>query len=291
MMTRFLMCKPEYFDVSYVINPWMTDNVHRVGHAEAQAQWHKLDEFIRTKADVALVDAQPGLPDMPFTANAGLVLGDHVVLSNFRHTERQGEEAHFERWFVDRGFVVHRAPREISFEGAGDALLDRDRRMVWMGFGHRTDRAAGTSIQKLLGVRVVMLELVDPRFYHLDTCFCPLPGGTILYYPDAFSADTRALLENVIPAAKRIAVPEEDALQFACNAVNVGRTVVLNHASTGLQIALAAAGFETFETPLSEFLRAGGASKCLVLRLEEEPELSYPWWESSRSHGISAKRN
>jgi N-dimethylarginine dimethylaminohydrolase len=263
------MCRPQYFDVSYVINPWMADNVHRVGRSRANAQWSILHRLIQNAAEVQLVDPQPDLPDMPFTANAGLVVGDRAILSNFLHSERKTEEKHFERWFSDQGFDVHRISSAIPFEGAGDALLDRARRCIWMGYGHRTVREAGPHLQRLLGLEVIMLELTNPCFYHLDTCFCPLPRGYVMYYPNAFSEASRALLESRIPRDQAIVVSEEDANEFACNAVNIGDKVILNGASHPLLEALARAGFEVERSPLSEFLRAGGASKCLTLRLEE----------------------
>ncbi len=269
MTNRFLMCPPQYFTVNYVINPWMAGNIHRVGPEQAQAQWTTLHALIKDSAEVQLIEPEPDLPDMPFTANAGLVIGDHAVLSNFRHPERQMEEEHFERWFCDHGFMVHRIPRSLTFEGAGDALLDRERRVIWMGYGYRSERGAGLFIQTLLGHEVVTLQLIDPRFYHLDTCFCPLPRGYVMYFPEAFSEQSRALLRQAIPAEKTITVSEPDALDFACNAVNIGDRIILNRASEELVTALSAAGFETVQSPLSEFLRAGGASKCLVLRLEE----------------------
>jgi N-dimethylarginine dimethylaminohydrolase len=269
MTSRFLMCHPQYFDVSYVINPWMADNVNRVTRDRAHAQWSTLHRKVQDAAEVELIDPEPGLPDMPFTANAGLVVGDTAIVSNFRHPERQTEEQHFERWFSDHGFAVHRLASSIPFEGAGDALLDRERGCVWMGYGHRSAREAGAQIEKVLGLEVIPLELTDPRFYHLDTCFCPLARGYIMYYPEAFSKGSQTLLRGRIPWEQSILVGEEDALLFACNAVNIGNQVILNSASERLVADLSRAGFETEQSPLSEFLRAGGASKCLTLRLEE----------------------
>lgn len=269
MTNHFLMCEPQYFDVSYVINPWMTGNIHRVGRSQAKEQWTNLHALVGNAAGVELIRPEPDLPDMPFTANAGLVVGDRVILSNFRHPERQGEEAHFERWFDSHGFTVRRLPRDLFFEGAGDALLDRERDLVWVGYGHRSDRAAGAHIQYLLNLNVVSLELVDARFYHLDTCLCPLRRGYVLYYPGAFSAESQAVLQKMIGPEKALVVSEADAITFACNAVNIGDQVIVNRASDALRQSLTQAGFQVTETALSEFLRAGGASKCLVLRLEE----------------------
>jgi N-dimethylarginine dimethylaminohydrolase len=269
MTSRFLMCQPQYFDVSYVINPWMATNVNRVARSQAHAQWATLHRLVQDAANVELIDPEPGLPDMPFTANAGLVVGDTAIVSNFRHAERQTEEGHFERWFGDHGFGVHRLSRSIPFEGAGDALLDRARGCIWMGYGHRSAPEAGAQIQELLGLEVILLELTDPRFYHLDTCFCPLARGYIMYYPEAFSQASQTLLRGRIPWEQSILVGEEDAKKFACNAVNIGDQVILNGASESLVAALSRAGFQTEQSPASEFLRAGGASKCLTLRLEE----------------------
>ena len=269
MTSRFLMCRPQYFDVSYVINPWMATNVNCVAHSQAHAQWSTLHRKMEDAAQVELIEPEPGLPDMPFTANAGLVVGNTAIVSNFRHQERQTEERHFERWFSDYGYAVQRLARSIPFEGAGDALLDRERGCVWMGYGHRSSREAGAHIQKMLGLEVILLELTDPRFYHLDTCFCPFPRGFVMYYPGAFSEASQALLRTRIPAEQAILVGEEDAIQFACNAVNIDNQVILNGASRSLVAGLSHAGFQTEQSPLSEFLRAGGASKCLTLRLEE----------------------
>ncbi len=266
---RFLMCAPRFYDVGYVINPWMASNVHRVDRTRAQRQWLALRTFIESRADVKLIAAEPELPDMVFTANAGLVVGDEAILSSFRYAERKGEEEHFARWFSENGFCVRTLPPEIPFEGAGDALLDRERGCVWMGFGHRTVPDASVHVQRWLRVEVVTLELADPRFYHLDTCFCPLPRGYVLFYPDAFSESSRATLERRIPPGKRIVVDEDDARRFACNAVCIGDLVLLNDASQELTASLNRAGFQVQTCALSEFMRAGGASKCLTLRIEE----------------------
>jgi N-dimethylarginine dimethylaminohydrolase len=269
MNQRFLMCRPQYFDVSYIINPWMANNLHQVSHSQACSQWNTLFGLMQDGASVELIEPEPNLPDMPFTANAGLVVGTTVLLSSFRHAERQTEERHFERWFRDHGFTVHKLPREIPFEGAGDALLDRARGCIWMGYGHRSARAAGTYIEKLFCLEVIPLELTDPRFYHLDTCFCPLPGGRVMYYPAAFGAASQELLKRKVLAEDAILVDEEDAKKFACNAVSMGDKVILNGVSDLLRERLERTGFQAAQAPLSEFLRAGGASKCLTLRLEE----------------------
>lgn len=267
----FLMCPPEYFTVAYIINPWMHGNLRKIDNAVAKQQWRSLYDTLCDRATVRLVLPQPGSPDMVFTANAGLVKGRDFIVSRFRYPERQYEEPYFADWFMDRGYEVSLMPREVPFEGAGDALFDRDRgdTCLWMAHGHRSTSAARQVIADRLDVEVVTLQLVDNRFYHLDTCFCPLEGGYTVYYPPAFDAPSRAAIEKRVPASRRIAIGEEDALAFACNAVNIDSTVVVNRASAAFVKALGAKGFEVVQTPLSEFMKAGGSAKCLTLRLDE----------------------
>ena len=265
----FLMCLPKYFEVSYVINHWMS--LHPAGICTERAfhQWRRLYELISERAHVRLVEPQPGLPDMPFTANAGVIVDDKVIVSRFLHTQRQGEEKHFQDWFSDNQFQVHKTPSGLNFEGAGDALLDRNEAFLWMGWGFRSQRTAQAHLSEYFDLEVVPLRLVDERFYHLDTCFCPLSGGYLLYYPAAFDDHARSVIAQRIPSNKRIAISERDAITFACNAVNIDDQIIVNRISDDLRFELEVAGFQVIQTDLSEFLKAGGGSKCLTLRLDE----------------------
>jgi N-dimethylarginine dimethylaminohydrolase len=265
----FLMCPPEYFNVAYIINPWMHGNLRKIDNAVAKQQWRSLYDALTDLATVRLVLPQPGSPDMVFTANAGLVKKNLFVVSRFRYPERQYEEPYFADWFADRGYEVSHMPRDVPFEGAGDALFDRGTQCLWMAHGHRSIPAAREVIAERLNVDVVVLKLVDTRFYHLDTCFCPLEGGYVLHYPPAFDEESQAIIEKRVPEEKRIIIDEEDALAFACNAVNIDQTIVVNRASGSLVRRLARKGFALIQTPLSEFMKAGGSAKCLTLRLDE----------------------
>lgn len=268
-LIRFLMCPPDHYDVDYVINPWMEGNIHKSSRDRAVEQWEKLYYVLKDHAIVDLVKPQIGWPDMVFTANAGLVLGQDVVLSRFFHKERQGEEPYFKEWFEAQGFTVYELPKDLPFEGAGDALLDREGRWLWAGYGFRSELDSHPYIAKWLNIEVISLRLMDERFYHLDTCFCPLSGGYLLYYPPAFDFYSNRIIEMRVPPEKRIAIEESDAVNFACNAVNIGNIVVMNKASKELKSRLEQAGFTVITTPLSEFLKAGGAAKCLTLRVTE----------------------
>ena len=265
-----LMCVPKLYEVSYVINPWMKGNLGNSSRRRALQQWEDLYTVLSGLADIHLVEPMAGSPDMVFTANAGLARDGVVAISSFYHPERQGEEPHFRRWFHEAGYAVVDLPRATPFEGEGDALFSADGLRLWAGHGTRTLEASHGALQRLWDVEVVSLRLIDPRFYHLDTCFAPLEDGSLLYYPQAFDEASLKKIEAVYPAEKRIAVREEDALAFACNAVNLGRTIVLNCISAALEDELQGRGFEVIQVRLDEFLKAGGAAKCLVMKLTSE---------------------
>jgi len=268
-MQKILMCAPDHFGVEYVINPWMEGQRGATDHALAQAQWEKLRDALGAQAELVFVPPQQGLPDLVFTANAGLVLGKTAIVSRFSSRERQGEEPVFRQWFAENGFAIADWPQEIAFEGAGDALLDRAAPLIWAGYGFRSAAAAPAAIEKILQRRTIGLRLVDPRFYHLDTCLCPLANGYLMYFPGAFDDAARKAIAEHVPEPKRIAVGEADALQFACNAVDLNGQVFLNHASAALQKKLQTCSFTPVTVPLSEFMKSGGAAKCLTLKLDE----------------------
>jgi N-dimethylarginine dimethylaminohydrolase len=269
---RFLMCEPRHFAVNYEINPWMGPNIGRADPVVAHAQWDALaDQLVRAGATLDVMTSQPpDLPDLVFTANAAAVIGRRAFLSWFAKLERQPEhvlyggalrKAGFE---VDTRFVEARLP----FEGAGDALQLHGGGLV-IGWGFRTDLAAvDVLVDAVPGTPAVPAHLCNPHFYHLDTCFCPLPDGSALWYPEAFTPDARAMLTEQFGPSRGIAVTVDEANEFACNAVEVGGRVFAHRWSGRLRRLLAARGFEAIATDLSEFMRAGGSAKCLTLRLD-----------------------
>ena len=268
--SRFLMCPPHHFGVEYVINPWMQGQINAADQDLASRQWMQFHALMSNYADIALMRAVSGLPDLVFTANAALVCDRAAVLSSFRCPERQPEARYYADWLSADGFEVKTLPPGTLFEGAGDALFDRGiATLLWFGYGYRSDAAAIPHLQTLIDVEVQELRLCDPRFYHLDTCFCPLEGGYLLYYPPAFDGQANAAIESRIPAGRRFAVTEQDAVHFACNAVNIENKVILNYATSELAAWLVSCGFDVIQTPMSEFIKAGGSTKCLSLRLDE----------------------
>jgi N-dimethylarginine dimethylaminohydrolase len=263
---QILMCPPAFYGIHYEINPWMNTE-RQVNHLLAGEQWRALHgRLVEAGANIVEVAPVEGLPDMVFTANAALVFRKRAVVSHFRHAQRQGEEQHFRRWLVEHGWEVSETPDGCSFEGAGDALFCGD--TLYAGYRLRSDARGHQQIAERLGVRVLPLELVDPYYYHLDTCFCPLTMESAIYFPPAFDEYGRKVLAANIP--RLIEVSPGEAASFACNAAVVGRTVVTNDGCPRLHFDLEAAGFMPVATPLGEFVKAGGSAKCLTLRLDGE---------------------
>ncbi|BDI34283.1 hypothetical protein CCAX7_63340 [Capsulimonas corticalis] len=264
---HLLMCPPDYFDVCYEINPWM-DIARAPDRDRAVRQWTALRQILTEQlgARVSLIPPQPGLPDMVFTANAGLLHGGSFVPASFRHAQRQGEAPYFRQWFAEAGYPEKSLPEspEFTFEGEGDALFYGD--VLLAGYGPRSDAAAYALLEGLLGCRVLPLALVDSRWYHLDTCLIPLAPDLLAYYPGAFDAAANKALQSL--PGEKIVMTEADALNFGGNAVVIGRDVVLNAGCEALEAELAARGFRVRATDLSEFIKAGGSAKCLVLILE-----------------------
>ena len=271
MNDTFLMCPPRYFGVKYVINPWMEGNIDQTDHATANRQWQDFYHHLKQHAEVLLLEPDPELPDMVFTANPGLIKDNRVVLSRFRHHQRQAEVAHFKQWFTQKGYDVLEIPDAFFFEGAGDALFQPGQDLLWMGYGFRSDLAACDYLKTHLATPVLPLKLVDEQFYHLDTCFCPLLNNAALYFPDAFDTASHHRIEAHIPKDKRLIASEEDALQFACNAVlvttNETPLIFMNTATPALKNQLTELGYRVVIQPMTEFNKSGGANRCTVLQL------------------------
>jgi N-dimethylarginine dimethylaminohydrolase len=271
-----LMCPPDHFGIEYEINPWM--NIQQGANPElARRQWHQLHQTLcDLGAAIDLLAPVAGLPDLVFTANAGLVFHDMFLPARFRFGVRQRETPHFEKWARNRGFTIVPLPESMNFEGAGDALFCGD--TLFAGYRFRSDVRSHQWVGERLGVPVLPLELVDPRFYHLDTCFCPLTPGVAIYYPGAFDEYGRSVLEDRID--RLVEVSPEEAISFSCNAVVVGRSVILNQGAPKLAAALETLGFDVRPLEFSEFIKSGGSAKCLTLRIDGEEAAI--WKEQTR---------
>ena len=260
------MCRPDYFGVDYDINPWMSDNIGKVDTELAIQQWEKLYTALKTVVEVELIDPVQGLPDMVFTANAGFYdfIRKTVLLSKFRNDQRKGEEVHFFKWFTDRGYNVFQAKEQ--FEGEGDLLADCWGQH-WIGYGFRSEEAIKKTwpFNDLYDLKKI--ELVDDRFYHLDTCFAPLRiNGAVMWFPGAFSEKSQAKIRKHINKDLSIEVSEEEALTFCCNAVVIDKDIFIPNCYSVAK-RLSKLGFTVHQFELSEFLKSGGAAKCLTMYL------------------------
>lgn len=260
----WLVCAPDHYDVTYEINAWM-DVEDRPDKALATKQWHGLEETLKKiGCKLHYINQEQDQPDMVFTANGGLVKGNTAILPRFEYAERQGEEPHFENWFKKSGFEIF-APKH-SFEGEGDALYAGEEKL-FCGYGFRSEKEVYLEIFPVLGIKeknVIYCELIDPYYYHLDTCFCALNSDIGFYYPNAFTPDSQKDIEKALKVFK---VPEEEARHFACNAVVFGKDVVLPTECPSVYEFLQKNGFTPHPIPMTQYIKAGGAAKCLTLKL------------------------
>ncbi|KUI25704.1 N-dimethylarginine dimethylaminohydrolase [Mycobacterium sp. IS-1742] len=258
---HYAMTPPTFFAVEYAINPWM-DPTATVDTHRAMDQWDTLRRTYKELGHtVELLEPIAGLPDMVYTANGGLLVGGHAVVARFAHPQRAAEEPAYAEWMTRHGYVPVRT--EHVNEGQGDLLLAG--RVLLAGHGFRTDIRAHHEIGAAVGLPVVSLELVDPRFYHLDTALAVLDDTTVAFHPPAFDSASVALLRALFPDA--IEVGAADAHVLGLNAVSDGRNVVLPAAATGFAGQLRAAGFDPVGVDLSELLKGGGSVKCCTLEV------------------------
>jgi len=269
-MAEVLMCRPEYYTVSYKINPWMSLR-RKPDKSRAVQQWTALYRALqKTGITVHLIDPVPELPDMVFTANAGLVFDHLFIRSNFRYPQRQRESAYFSEWARFHGMELRQLPEGHYFEGEGDALFFGE--VLIAGYRFRSDIKSHLYLGNIINRQVLSVELVNPDYYHLDTCFCPLDHTSALYYPGAFDLYGRRVLQRVVPHL--IPVPEEDARKFCCNAVVHGKNIILNICSAWLEKMLLDLDFIPTILNFDEFIKAGGSSKCMVLFLKKQENIA-----------------
>ncbi len=275
---RILMTDASHYDVSYAINPWMRPDAWNDAPEANRRRAIEASRSLRSAlenagAEVIAIDGAPGLPDLVFPANAAVVMDGRALVARFRFPERQGEEPVFHAAFaglMEQGGLteVRTLPDGVFQEGAGDCIWDRTRGHFWGGYGPRSSETSIAVLRTFFGREIVALELVNPRFYHLDTCLCVLPRGEVLFYPPAFSAAGLAAIHDRVPADKLIEATDDDAARFCVNAVALGDTVIMAEASDDLRTRLAAHFYRVRDVPLAPFILSGGGAYCMTLRLD-----------------------
>lgn len=271
---RVLMCTPDHFDVVDVKNAFMEGRAGTVDRARARSQWEALAGVFRSLGrDVAVVEGVEGLEDMVFCANQMLPDLDadnrpYAVLSRMYHPSRRREVPHFRAWAESAGYrTVDLDPRVDMFEGMGDAIWHPQRRLLWVGHGHRTSLTAIYAVAEAVAAEAIALKLVHPSFYHLDTALCALAPDAVMIFPGAFTSEGNAMVRSVFPRV--VEVSEREATEFfACNALALGgRTVVLQRGAVETVARLRAEGFDVVEVDTSEFMKAGGSVFCMKLMI------------------------
>ncbi len=257
---KILMCNPKNFEIKYDINPWM-QNIDKVDNKLADTQWNSLLKlYQKLNIKVEQIKAEPDLPDMVFTANAGLVYKNMFFPSNFRFKERKPERARFVDWFEKSSYKVIDIPQSIIFEGAGDALFCGKK--LYIGHGFRSMRTVINFLKNFItDFEIISLGLSNPYFYHLDTCFSPLPNGKFIYYPDAFDDQSRILLKE----HGGYAVTEEFCVNYGCNLVTINKKIITSFSDWRLEEISNKEGLRIEVTNMSEFLKSGGGVRCLTL--------------------------
>lgn len=264
VLSKVLVCSPTHFDVSYAINPWMKPGT--VDKDRARMQWQQLVSMYQTLGvTVTVIDQQEGLPDMVFAADQGIIVGNTVIASNFRYQERQGEQEAYRWWFQKQQYRIETLPKDATIEGHGECLFFQD--MLFVGIGFRANKQACGYLREFLKMSVIALELVNPAFYHLDTCLFILNETTAFYYPKAFSLSSQKLLKKYI--SHLLPFSDEEASSFAANSAVTNHHVVLPSGIPTFRKKLVTLGYTPVVVDISEFIKAGGGMHCLTGILEE----------------------
>lgn len=260
---NILMCAPKFFDIEYEINPWM-DTANPVEPQLAGNQWQQLYDIYTKQLgwDVQLIEPIEHLPDMVFTANGALVYQGRVALPHFRQPDRQPETPQFEKWFRDVGYNELFLPK-YDFEGEGDALIWND--ILFAGYPWRTDKPAHAEVAEFLKIKTVSLQLIDPRFYHLDTALTIVSSDTVALYPKAFSPESLKKVHEIVPNV--IEATDKDAVAYGLNAMSDGKSIVIPENAHGLIEKYKDLELNVITCPISEFQKSGGGVKCLTLEL------------------------
>jgi len=260
------MCEPKFFDIEYSINKWMDVN-NKVDKEKAYKQWNQLVSKLKSLGcTIETIEPQPNLPDMTFSGDDGLVYGNKVILSRFRHKERQGEVEHYKKWFKEHNYEVIELPKGVIFEGLGDIIYN-DKKIIF-GYGPRSDPAAINYVKEIMKdlETVCELEIVDREMFHLALSLSFIDDDTVMYYPESFSERSRELVESKFKNVVRVG--KDDALNyFACNNIIIGKNVLLWNCSEKLEKELNNVGYNVIKCDMSEFFKSGGSLRCLVLKL------------------------
>ncbi|MBK8983561.1 MAG: amidinotransferase [Ignavibacteria bacterium] len=271
---KILMCKPEYFDVTYYGNEFMKDNIGKVDKAESMKQWTGLKEIYESLGyEVTLIPPAEGLVDMVFTANQSLPFLDergknNVILSKMKNEQRQSEVKYFREFYEKLGYKIHELPDDVRyFESMGDCVIDFERNILFGGYGFRTDEITYDYIAEYTNFNIVKLKLINPFLYHLDTCLSVLNKDTAVIADDAFDTQSLESLKSYFPNIITVDI-QENLKYFVCNCHCPDRkNVIVQSGSSKFKEDIKKSGFNLIETETTEFIKSGGSVFCMKLML------------------------
>lgn len=273
MLKKVLMCKPSFFRVDYQINPWMKPG--SVNQVKALEQWQNLvDVYQKHGIDVTILDQKESFPDMVFAADQGLIIENlnkdkrSLILSNFRYPQRQGESQVYANWFKENNLQIKNLPEELFFEGGGELLYWKQKYFIGQGFRNSSNIA--NYLQQNFELDLISLDLINDKFYHLDTCMFVLNDETVFYYPPAFSEISIKKIKSLIK--NPIQFTAEEVQNFAANSVLSQETVFVQAGSPSFVKKLEDLGYKIVQVDVSEFVKSGGGIHCLTFELQR---LSY----------------
>jgi N-dimethylarginine dimethylaminohydrolase len=251
----FVVCRPTFYDIKYQINPWM--NFHGFNKNMAIDQWNSFCDRIKEfGAEVLQVKPREDLPDMTFTSDNGLFLKSEniFVVSNHKHEERSREQWWFHEFFFNRNASIITT---ANYFCGSDAVFFED--TLIGGYGFRTDKELYDEIRPLLDKDPIVVKLVNPYFFTLNSCFCPLNNSDYLIYEDAF--------DEFPSLGRKISVPGVEAKNFACSSLVIGNKVLISKNCPITCEKLKEFGYEPVELEMSELMKSGGACKALALEI------------------------
>ncbi|HEX8549018.1 MAG TPA: arginine deiminase family protein [Cytophagaceae bacterium] len=281
--TKVLMCTPDCFEVIDVKNPYMKGNTGLINKSKAHEQWHAIKRFYQLLVTAGQLEkyveikGAVGCEDMVFAANQTLPWrfpdgSKKVILSKMKHPSRQKEVPFFKELFIKKGYEILELETASHFEGMGDTIPHSGKQLLYGGYGHRSDLKAYEEISQLLDVKIILLELIDEKFYHLDTCFLPLDEDTLMLYPGAFTEDGLATLTKTFKHIIEIPLHEAEN-GFALNAHVIScsksqsKHVLIQKGNEYTIAQLKALNFKVTETETSEFMKSGGSVFCMKMML------------------------
>jgi N-dimethylarginine dimethylaminohydrolase len=268
MQKRILMARAEHFGVEFEINPWM-DKEHQPSQEKALEQQDKIIDTLEGLGHkLEFINPSPECPDLCFTANAGVVRGNKVLLSHLPEARRPELPLH-KQWFEEHGFETHQT--SYRFGGGGDALWIGDTLVA--GYADQSRRASDIEVhdelRQLFGTEVISLHTTDPRFYDLDMALGVLSPQLIAYCPDVFDNESIQKLKTLTDI-ELLEVSLPDALGFGCNLQSDGANVIISNRAPGLIKDLRGKDFNVLPHSIGQYMLSGGGIRCLGLDLPYE---------------------